>query len=201
MKKIDCNKIIDDIRNNKDKELKRNAINQAYNTNDLWEKCVLLRKYTSPQSTDAEKLIKYDLDIGKPINSVSGDGNKRGVNYEIKVSVHDKGCKTNIRQIRPHHNVDFYIIVALNVFGGRSGEAFIFKVPSDKIYEMVVKFGGYTHGTVERNGIISAKSIKDKSKDFEYSLSADPNADNSSKSKKLWNKLLEYSVNYKRELF
>ncbi len=101
---------------------------------------------------------------------------KNGVNYEIKVSIHDTKCKTNIRQIRPHHNVDFYIIMAFNVFGGDRGEAYVFKVPSEKIYDLVLEYGGYTHGTVKRNGVITAESIRDKSTDFEYSLSADPNA-------------------------
>ena len=199
--KIDCIQIVEEIRSNKLVLVKKQALKQAYESKDIWEKCVLLRKYTSPQSTDAEKLLRHDFVIGNPVDSVSGDGMKNGTNYEIKVSVHDVKCKTNIRQIRPHHCVDFYIIMAFNVFGGDKGEAFLFKVPSNIIYDLVLEYGGYTHGTVKRNGVITAESIRDKSTDFEYSLSADPNADNNSKSKKLWDELMKYSVPYSADSF
>lgn len=201
MTKIDCIQIVKSIRSNKLVLEKQQAIKQAYESDDIWEKCVLFRKYTSPQSTDSEKLIRHDFNIGNPADTVSGDGMKNGVNYEIKVSIHDTKCKTNIRQIRPHHNVDFYIIMAFNVFGGDRGEAYVFKVPSEKIYDLVLEYGGYTHGTIKRNGVITAESIRDKTTDFEYSLSADPNAPNNTKSKKLWLELLEYSVPYSNELF
>ena len=201
MMKIDCTEIVEGIRSNKLVLEKQQAIKQAYESNDIWEKCVLFRKYTSPQSTDAEKLLRNDFKIGKPVNTVSGDGMKNGVNYEIKVSIHDTKCKTNIRQIRPHHDVDFYIIMAFNVFGGDRGEAYVFKVPSEKIYELVLEYGGYTHGTVKRNGVITAESIRDKSTDFEYSLSADPNASTTTKGKKLWLELMKYSVLYTMDSF
>ncbi|MDA9234649.1 hypothetical protein N9P18_02045 [Polaribacter sp.] len=201
MTKIDCIQIVKSIRSNKLVLEKQQAIKQAYESDDIWEKCVLFRKYTSPQSNDSEKLIRHDFNIGKPADTVSGDGMKNGVNYEIKVSIHDTKCKTNIRQIRPHHNVDFYIIMAFNVFGGDRGEAYVFKVPSEKIYDLVLEYGFYTHGTIKRNGVITAESIRDKTTDFEYSLSADPNAPNNTKSKKLWLELLEYSVPYSNELF
>lgn len=201
MNKIDCHQIVQEMRSNKYAQEKASAKVQAENSDDLWEKCVLLRAYTSPQSTDAEKLVKKDLQIGPPANSVSGDGRKNGVNYEIKVSVHDANCKLNIRQIRPHHHVDFYIIVFFNLIGGRHGNAHVFKIPSDDLYELVYLYGGYTHGTVKRNGPITRKSIKDKTVDFEYSLSADPNAATGNKSKLLWNALLKHEVQYKPNLF
>jgi hypothetical protein len=199
--KIDCTQIVENIRSNKLVLEKKQAIKQAYESDDIWEKCVLFRKYTSPQSTDSEKLLRHDFNIGKPVDAVSGDGMKNGVNYEIKVSIHDTKCKTNIRQIRPHHNVDYYIIMAFNVFGGKRGEAHVFKVPSEKIYVLVFEYGGYTHVNVKRNGVITTESIRDKSTDFEYSLSADPNAANSSKSKKLWLELMKYSVPYTKDSF
>ena len=201
MIKINCTQIVENIRSDKFVLEKKQAIKQAYESDNIWEKCVLFREYTSPQSTDSEKLLRHDFNIGRPVDAVSGDGMKNGVNYEIKVSIHDTKCKTNIRQIRPHHNVDFYIIMAFNVFVGDRGEAYIFKVPSDKIYDLVLEYGGYTHGTVKRNGVITAESIRDKSTDFEYSLSADSNASNSSKSKKLWIELMEYSVPYSKDSF
>src|SRR5690554_1760123 len=200
MDKIDYLKIVKDLRKNKVNE-KKKALIQAKESDDILEKCVLLRMYTTPQSTDAEKLLMNDLEISPPLNKVSGDGVKNGINYEIKVSVHDAKCKTNIRQIRPHHDVDYYIIMALNIFSGEHGEAYIFKVPSQKVYDLIPEYGGYTHGTIARNGTITVESIKEKSKDFEYSLTADPNGQNNSKSRKVWDELMKYKVPYSKESF
>ena len=52
MTKIDCIQIVESIRSNKLVLEKQHAIKQAYESDDIWEKCVLFRKYTSPQSTD-----------------------------------------------------------------------------------------------------------------------------------------------------
>lgn len=198
---INCYKIIKDIRENKLMLMKKQALKQAEFSNSLWEKCILLRAFTRPQSTDAEKLIMKDLGISPPKDGVSGDGIKNGLNYEIKASLHDAKSKINIRQIRPHHNVDYYIIVCLNVFGGNHGEAFILKVPSKTIYKLVLQYGGYTHGTIQRNGVITAETLSDDSLDFEYSLSADPNANNNTKSKQLWLELIKYKVPYLKDSF
>jgi hypothetical protein len=201
MKKIDCEEIVKGLRGNKYLAEKVDAIEQAKKSKDLWEKCVLLRVYTSPQSTDAEKIIKRDLELKNAADNNSGDGIKNGIKYEIKVSVHDVNCKVNIRQIRPHHSIDFYIIVAFNLFGGTKGEAYVFKIPANVIYELVVKYGGYTHGTVSKNGKVNLESISDINTRHEYSLTADPNAADGTKSKKLWDNFLEYKVDYTRDSF
>lgn len=201
MEKIDCIQIVKDLRDKKYLEEKKRAIKQAEEGTNLLEKCVLLRVYTSPQSTDAEKLIKKDLNIQNAGDNISGDGIKNGIKYEIKVSLHDEKCKVNIRQIRPHHDVDYYIIVALNLFEGENGKAYIFKIPSDVVYDLVVDYGGYTHGTVAKNGVITKESIKDKNKLYEYSLSPDPNSEAGNKSKRLWEEFLKYEQNYKEDEF
>jgi hypothetical protein len=201
MKNIDCEEVVKELRANKYFEEKQTAIRQAYSSNNLWEICVLLRVYTSPQSTDAEKIVKKNLEINNAEDNNSGDGVKNGLNYEIKVSVHDVNCKVNIRQIRPHHNVDFYIIIAFNLFAGNKGEAYVFKVPSKDLYDLVVNYGGYTHGTVSKNGVITYESISDKNTRHEYSLTADPNAAAGTKSKDLWNKFLQYTVDYTKDSF
>ena len=201
MKKIDYKKIAKELKDKKHLEEKETALKQAKESTNLLEKCVLMRKFTSPQSMDAEKLIKNDLQIQNALDNKSGDGIKNNVKYEIKVSVHDEKCKVNIRQIRKHHSIDFYIIVSLNLFKGENGEANIFKIPSNIIYELVEEYGAYTHGTVSKNGKISKESLKDKKMVYEYSLTADPNAKEETKAKKLWNRFLEYKVDYKKELF
>lgn len=198
---MDCKQIAKQLINESGKAYKLEALKYASQSTDLWEKCVILRKYTSPQSTEAEKLIRNYLKIGKPVDNTSGDGMKNGLNYEIKVSVHDKNCNFNIRQIRPHHNIHYYILVALNLFEDEYGKAYILKVPSKKLYELVARYGGYTHGTVDDNGDITLESILDKSNFFEYSLTPMPNNNDGTKSKQLWLELLSFEVEYKPENF
>lgn len=200
MNDIDYKKLIKELRL-KSRVEKDKALLQARNSDSLLEKCVLLRVYTSPQANDAEKLIMEDLEISACLDNISGDGTKNDLKYEIKVSVHDERCKINIRQIRPHHSVDFYIIVALNLFAGENGEAYIFKIPSSIIKELVLEYGAYTHGTVIKNGKICKESIDDANSLYEYSLTANPNGGENTKSLKLWNRFLEYQVEYDKGLF
>ena len=202
MGRIDCNEIAKELRDENRIEIKKKALKQAEESQDLWEKCVLLRKFTSPQSTDAEKLIKLNLEIDDALDNISGDGIKNDIKYEIKVSLHDLRCKVNIRQIRPHHDIDFYIIVAFNLFRGVRGQAHIFKIPSKIIYELIAEFGGYTHGTVAKNGIITEISVLgNKNKSFEYSLSPDPNSQLYTKSNDLWREFLKYEVAFDKKHF
>lgn len=199
--KIDCRELVQKLKSNHQKELTAQALSQCEAAELLWEKCVLLKVYTSPQSTKSEEIIKKDLKILKPLNNVSGDGHKNGVNYEIKVSIHDKKANVNIRQIRPHHNIDYYIIVSFNMDDGEYGTSYIFKIPSKTLYSWIPEYGGYTHGTVERNGEITENTVSDVNVDYEYSLTANPNGTKTSKQFKLWELIREYEVDYNESNF
>lgn len=202
MSKIDCNQIVNELREENNVEIKSKAIDQAKKSTDLWEKCVLLRKFTGPQSIEAEKIIKNDLKLEGALDNFSGDGIKGGVKYEIKVSIHDKEGNINIRQIRPHHKIDFYIIVGFNLFKGASGEVHIFKIPVEIIYKLIPEFGTYTHGTIDKNGKITDESIdSNKKNSYEYSLTPKPNASINSKAYRLWQKFLKYEVTYNEDNF
>lgn len=201
MKVIDCVQLAKELINESSEDFAKKAIIQAKESENLWEKCLIFRKFTSPQSTDAEKLIRHDLKIDRPLNNTSGDGIKNKVRYEIKVSIHDKKCNVNIRQIRPHHTVDFYIIVAFNLFVGEKGEAYILKIPAVEMYKLIADYGGYTHGTVDKNGAVTLKSILNNKNLFEYSLSPEPNATKGTKANRLWQEFLKYRVEYKEEEF
>lgn len=201
MKVIDCVQLAKELINESSEDFAKKAIIQAKESENLWEKCLIFRKFTSPQSTDAEKLIRHDLKIDRPLNNTSGDGIKNKVRYEIKVSIHDKKCNVNIRQIRPHHTVDFYIIVAFNLFEGEKGEAYILKIPAMEMYKLIANYGGYTHGTVDKNGAITLESILNNKNLFEYSLSPEPNATKGTKANRLWQEFLKYKVEYKEEQF
>ena len=63
-------------------EAKQKQSLQEYlqNTQLLTEKCLILRTYGSPNSAVPEKVIKEDLQIGLPLDKISGDGHKNGIN-------------------------------------------------------------------------------------------------------------------------
>lgn len=167
---------------------------------DLTEKCILTRFYLKPQSTDIEKVIKSNLEIGKPLDEMSGDGHKNGFNYEIKTSLHDKNCKFNFLQIRPDHNIDFYIFLGLNIFEKDDEvKCYFFKIPSSDVYDLIVKYGDYAHGTIKQHGRITSDNLKGSNK--EYCLRPNPNSNISSKSYKLFTDMLEFQIKYDKNLF
>ena len=54
--------------------------------NPHWKK----ESFCGPNSIVSEKFIKNNLQIGPPLNEISTDGYKNGINYEIKTSIHSK---------------------------------------------------------------------------------------------------------------
>lgn len=178
---------------------KQEIINEINTQPTLTGKCILARKYLTPQSTDTEKMCTRDLGIGPPLNETSGDGRKNENNYEIKISIHAKDSKINFVQIRVDHDVQFYIFIAYNMYENVNlGKAHIFKVPSGAVYNMVVRYGGYAHGTNEVNGPITMETLYGRN--LEYALRCNPNA-TSGKSAQLWNELLQYEVEYHADNF
>ena len=183
----------------KDIKDKKFILKQIEDEETLTGKCVLGRYYLTPQSTDFEAICKNDLKIGSPINSTSGDGQKNGINYEIKTSIHAQKSKLNFVQIRPDHNVDYYILIAYNMYENDTiGKGYIFKVPSQAIYDLIVRFGGYAHGTCEELGKITQDNMKGRN--CEYALRCDPNAKNG-KNFELWNNFIKYEVEYNSDNF
>lgn len=177
-------------------------INKIQNSKDLLTKCVLAREYLSPQSTIIEKIVKKDLKILDALDEISGDGIKNNIKYEIKISLHDKKCCFNFVQIRPHHDIDYYILIGLNLFEDNFGKAYILKVPTKIIIELIIKYGGYAHGTIRKNGKITLENInKNKIKGYEYALRPNINASKNTKKQILWKELEQFQVEYKDSEF
>jgi len=161
----------------------------------LTEKCAFVRRYLSPNSTTMEHMVKHDLGIQDARDKTSGDGLKNATTYEIKCSVHDRASTFNWRQIRPDHNIDFYILIGYNLRACHLGRAYIFKVPSDKLYQMVVDYGGYSHGSKEGQlPDITLENMKGHLR--EYSLSINPNSKHKAKRQQFWDTLQQYSTPY-----
>ena len=183
----------------KDAKNKSHILQKVSNQQTLTGKCIMARKYLTPQSTDLEIICKNDLKIGPPINETSGDGYKNGINYEIKGSVHAIKSRINFVQIRPDHNVDYYILIAYNMYENVTiGKAHIFKVPSKNLYKLIVRYGGYAHGTCSKLGQITIDNVKGRN--CEYALRCDPNA-TKGKSFELWNEFIKYEVEYNPDNF
>ena len=184
------------VRDSKDK---KHILQKIKNETTLTSKCILARYHLPPQSTELESICKEELNIGKSLNSTSGDGNKNGINYEIKASIHANKSKINFVQIRPDHNVDYYILVAYNMYENENiGKGHVFKIPSQNVYDLIVRFGGYAHGTSAKLGKITKDNIKGRN--CEYALRCDPNA-KKGKSFELWNEFMKYEVEYSADNF
>ena len=178
----------------RDSQNRDDVIEQITSQKSLTGKCIMARKWLPAQSTFMETICRQDLEIGPPLNETSGDGSKNGVNYEIKVSLHASKSKVNFVQIRPDHSVDYYIFITYNMYENASiGKGHIFKVPSQKVYELVCQYGGYAHGTNSKLGKVTMENMKGRN--CEYALRCNPNS-TSGKSRKLWEELVEYEVAY-----
>lgn len=173
------------------------------NAKSLTEKCLLLRKYFSPQSTHIEHVIKKDLLLENAKDNVSGDAIKNNIKYEIKSSIHAKKSKVNFVQIRPDHDIDYYIFVLYNLHDSNNssiGNAYIFKIPSEVVYDMVVKHGGYAHGILNKLNNITKENLKGRN--CEYALRFTLNVKNKkSKSYLLWDEFQKYKVEYSEKNF
>jgi len=194
---IDINHLFENLKIKTSDTAINGVVEQMKNSGSLEEKCILAREFINPQSTIMEQIIKRDLEIGKKTNETSGDGSKDGKNYEIKFSGHDKDSKFNWVQIRPHHNVDYYILIGYNLYEGPMGTAYNFKIPAEDLYQLIIDYGGYAHGTNKELGAITKDNFA-KGGNVEYALRINPNH-LGKKSTKLWGKLKNYITPYHKD--
>jgi hypothetical protein len=185
-----------------DKKKITEALGIAEKSKNLLEKCVIWREFVVPSAAKTiEQYIKKNLGIKEPENKVSGDGKKGDNKYEIKVSIHSKDGSVNIVQIRPHHDVNYYIVITMNLFD-RGGKAYCLKIPAKDMYDLLPEYGGYAHGTICEYGEITPESIEgNKDSQCEYALRPKPNATKGTKYHSLWKEMKKYRVEYKPENF
>ena len=132
-----------------------------------------------------ETYIKNLFSLKKPINRISGDGRSlNDKNIEIKVSLGDLKGRFNFVQIRPDHDIDYYIFMCYNVHDDELGKIYWFLCPSKQLYELLPRYGCYAHGTIQKLGKIVMTNIYGHN--YEYAIRPNP-VNNTS----LWNKLIE----------
>ena len=136
---------------------------------------------------------KYNL-IKNKSKECNGDCsmiyNNTIINFEIKASFGGiKHNKFNYVQLRLNHNIDYYIFTSYylsNENVKKKGELFVFLINKTDIKNMVLKYGNYAHGTLNKNGKRTFETLNDDNK-YEYALRPIYN-DN------CWNELLNYRV-------
>lgn len=154
--------------------------------------CVIHNVSTQQYGALLEKYIRTKFNYVK--NNASdciGDCSKDGNNTEIKVSLGGSDhTKFNFVQIRTSHACETFIFTAYHVCKDcvdGEGKLFIFKVPKAELKMILVKWGGYAHGTTKEHGKITFESLSDETNHKEYALRPKMND-------KCWYALMSYCV-------
>lgn len=175
-------------------------INLIKKEEDLLKKVILCKYYLTAPSFGPllEAYIKTKYKIKSAVDCVSGDGCKDGKNIEIKVSLGDKQGQLNYVQIRPDHNIDYYILLAYNMYEKTTdseldiGNVYIIKIPSSDLYELIPTYGGYAHGTILKHGKITKETMYGRN--LEFALRPNPNQSTRTKSHRLWLELKKFII-------
>ena len=141
--------------------------------------------------TEAHLIDKCQMHKNKASDCIGDCKDRYLEDNEIKASGGGQNNNQfNYVQLRPNHNVHNYILTAYHLTNDnldQLGELFIFKIKKEDINTLICKYGGYAHGTKNKNGGITLDDLKDPSNSKEYDLRP-------SYGSTLWNELLKYRV-------
>ena len=132
---------------------------------------------------------KYSMDKNNP-SLCKGDLLREQINYELKISNGGKeNNKFNYVQLRMNHECVYiftaYFISVDNI--DTEGELFIFKINKDDIKKIILAYGGYAHGTLQKLGKITDVELDNQENDKEYSIRP-------KYGDKCWNELLNFRI-------
>ena len=103
----------------------------------------------------------------------NGDLQHNQTNFEIKVSNGGKdNNKFNFVQLRMNHSCE-YILTAYYINYDNletEGELFIFKLTKINIKIIILKYGGYAHGTKQKLGDITDDDLENPKNNKEYAI-------------------------------
>lgn len=119
-----------------------------------------------------------------------GDLQHNQINFELKISTGGKeNNRFNYVQLRMNHNCVYiftaYYLCEDNI--DNEGELFIFKLNKDDIKKLILSYGGYANGTVQKLGKITEIELSNIANDKEYAIRP-------KYSDKCWNELLSFRV-------
>lgn len=138
-----------------------------------------------------ENYIKNKYNMTKNnASSCVGDLLCNNINFEIKVSNGGKeNNKFNYVQIRMNHNCE-YLLTAYHLSYenlNNNGELYIFRLNKENIKNLILKYGGYAHGTIQKLGEIKKEHLENETNDKEYAIRP-------KYGDKCWNELLQYRI-------
>ena len=131
----------------------------------------LLGQFTGPL---LEKYIKIKYKMTKnDASSCNGDLKCNEKNFEIKTSNGgNENNKFNYVQLRINHDCEYimtaYYLDYTNL--ENLGELYIFKLNKENIKPLIIKYGGYAHGTISKLGKITIEDLNDVTNSKEYAL-------------------------------
>ena len=170
---------------------KKEIIKQSSNIKDAHIYCKVNQLSGQISGPLIEYYIKNTYNMIKNNSSLCiGDLKYKNKNIEIKISTGGKeNNKFNYIQLRINHNCD-YILTAyyLSIKNLKNnGELFIFRLNKYNMKNIILKYGSYAHGTIQKLGIINKKDLNDPKNDKEYAIRPKYGDD-------CWNELLKYKI-------
>lgn len=139
-------------------------------------------------------IYKYNLVKNKSTDCI-GDCSKidpitnNKINYEIKVSLGGSNHNQfNYVQLRLNHNINYYILTAYYLSNdniNNKGDLYVFIIDKDNLKDIILKYGHYAHGTINKNG----KRTFDEMNDDKSEYALRPKYNDS-----CWNELLKFQV-------
>ena len=175
------------IINHENEILKENTIKNAH----IY--CVIKNIASQIYGPLIEKYIRIKKNfIKNNASNCNGDCSKDNKNSEIKISLGGKQHnKFNWVQLRVSHDIQFYILTAYHLIGknvDNGGELYNFNVPKIDMLPLILNYGGYAHGTNDKNGPITLEDLQNENNIKEYSLRP-------TYGDKCWNKIIKYRIN------
>lgn len=132
---------------------------------------------------------KYNM-LKNNASSCIGDLVCNDINFEIKVSNGGKeNNQFNYVQLRMNHNCDYILTAYYLSYENlhNNGELFIFRLNKENIKSLILKYGGYAHGTIKKLGKIKKEDLEDITNDKEYSIRP-------KYGDKCWKELLQFRI-------
>lgn len=132
---------------------------------------------------------KYNM-VKNDASLCIGDLKSNEIDIEIKVSNGGKdNNKFNYVQIRMNHICEYlltaYYLDYSNI--NQNGELFLFRLKKPDIKHLILKYGGYAHGTISKLGAITEEDLNNPYNEKEYALRPKYNDE-------CWKALLQYRV-------
>lgn len=132
---------------------------------------------------------KYEM-IKNNSSLCIGDLQHHQTNLELKISNGGKeNNKFNYVQLRMNHLCE-YILTAYYINDDNletMGELFIFKLNKADIKKIILKYGGYAHGTKQKLGEITQEELENPTNDKEYAIRP-------KYGDKCWQELLQFRI-------